>query len=180
MPVELLFALLRNPASTGAVLPSSRTLANAMANAAVGADAVIELGAGTGPVTDALLRKLPGVPLIAVELQASMARRLQARFPAVDVRQASAKQVVDGLIDRPGRLVLVSSLPFRSLPKEVGAETVDSICAFLAHSPERKLVQFTYQPRAPFAAPRGLRWHRRAVVWRNTPPAGIWELQAAR
>ena len=76
MPVELLFALLRNPASTGAVLPSSRTLANAMANAAVGADAVIELGAGTGPVTDALLRKLPGVPLIAVELQASMARRL--------------------------------------------------------------------------------------------------------
>ena len=98
MPVELLFALLRNPASTGAVLPSSRTLANAMANAAVGADAVIELGAGTGPVTDALLRKLPGVPLIAVELQASMARRLQARFPAVDVRQASAKQVVDGLI----------------------------------------------------------------------------------
>ena len=50
MPVELLFALLRNPASTGAVLPSSRTLANAMANAAVGADAVIELGAGTGPV----------------------------------------------------------------------------------------------------------------------------------
>ena len=175
MPVELLFALLRNPASTGAVLPSSRTLANAMANAAVGADAVIELGAGTGPVTDALLRKLPGVPLIAVELQASMARRLQARFPAVDVRQASAKQVVDGLIDRPGRLVLVSSLPFRSLPKDVGAETVDSICRFLAHSVDRKLVQFTYQPRAPFAAPRGLRWHRRAVVWRNTPPAGIWD-----
>jgi len=63
MPVELLFALLRNPASTGAVLPSSRRLANAMANAALGADAVVELGAGTGPVTEALLRKLPGVPL---------------------------------------------------------------------------------------------------------------------
>ena len=180
MPVELLFALLRNPASTGAVLPSSRRLANAMANAALGADAVVELGAGTGPVTEALLRKLPGVPLIAVELQVSMARRLQSRFPAVDVRQAPAKQVVDSLIDRPGRLVLVSSLPFRSLPKDVGAETVDSICRFLAHSHDRKLVQFTYQPRAPFAAPRGLRWHRRAVVWRNTPPAGVWELQVNR
>ena len=45
---------------------------------------------------------------------------------------------------------------------------------------KRKLVQFTYQPRAPFAAPRELRWHRRAVVWRNTPPAGVWELQAVR
>jgi len=96
------------------------------------------------------------------------------------VRQASAKQVVDSLIARPGRLVLVSSLPFRSLPKDVGAETVDSICRFLEHSVERKLVQFTYQPRVPFAAPRHLRWHRRAVVWRNTPPAGIWELQADR
>jgi predicted O-methyltransferase YrrM len=74
MPVELLFALLRNPASTGAVLPSSRRLANAMASAAVGADAVVELGAGTGPVTEALLRRLPGVPLIAVELQAPLAR----------------------------------------------------------------------------------------------------------
>ncbi|WEN43008.1 Ribosomal RNA small subunit methyltransferase A [Thauera sp. GDN1] len=178
MPAELLFALLRDPASTGAVLPSSRALANAMAHAATGADAVVELGAGTGPVTEALLRHMPGVPLIAVELQAPLARRLRTRFPSVEVREASAKQVVDGLIHRPGRLVLVSSLPFRSLPKAVGAETVDSICRFLAHSRERKLVQFTYQPRAPFVAPRGLRWHRRSVVWRNTPPAGIWELQA--
>lgn len=180
MPVQLLFALLRNPASTGAVLPSSRALANAMANAAVGADEVVELGAGTGPVTEALLHTLPGVPLIAVELQPKLARGLRARFPAVDVRQASAKHVVDSLAERAGRLVLVSSLPFRSLPREVGVETVDSICRFLSHSAERRLVQFTYQPRAPFAAPRGLRWHRRAVVWRNTPPAGVWELQVNR
>ena len=180
MPVELLYALLRNPASTGAVLPSSQRLANAMASAAVGADAVIELGAGTGPVTEALLRKLPGVPLIAVELQPTLVRRLRARFPAADVRQASAKQVVDSLMALPGQVVLVSSLPFRSLPKDVVTETVDSICRFLAHNAERKLVQFTYQPRAPFAAPRHLRWQRRAVVWRNTPPAGIWELQADR
>ena len=129
MPVDLLFAMLRNPASTGAVLPSSRTLANAMAGAALGADTVIELGAGTGPVTEALLRRLPGVPLIAVELQPALARRLQARFPTVDVRQAAAKEVVDGLIERPGRLVLVSSLPFRSLPKEVAAATVEVIVA---------------------------------------------------
>ena len=180
MPVDLLFALLRNPASTGAVLPSSRTLANAMASAALGADAVVELGAGTGPVTEALLRRLPGVPLVAVELQPKLVRSLRARFPTVDVREAPAKQVVDSLIEHPGRLVLVSSLPFRSLPKAVGAETVDSICAFLARSHERKLVQFTYQPRVPFAVPRHFRWHRREVVWRNTPPAGVWELRAER
>ncbi len=179
MPVELLIAMLRNPASTGALLPSSRALANAMASAADGADLVVELGAGTGPVTEALLHRLPGVPLIAVELQPSFARTLKARYPAADVRHAPAKQVVDSLHEQAGRIVLVSSLPFRSLPKKVAAETVDSLCRFLASRPERKLVQFTYHPRAPFAVPDHLRWQRTAVVWRNTPPAGIWELQAA-
>lgn len=178
MHLELLLVMLRNPASTGALLPSSRTLANAMACAATGADLVVELGAGTGPVTDALVNRLPDVPLIAVELQPSLAHRLQHRYPAIDVRQSSAKQVVDGLIDRPGKIILVSSLPFRSLPRHVATETAQSLCRFLTHDQRRKLVQFTYQPRAPFTAPRHLRWKRTAIVWRNAPPAGIWELQA--
>lgn len=178
MHLQLLIAMLRNPASTGALLPSSRALAKAMANAARGADLVVELGAGTGPVTDALLNGLPDIPLIAVELQAALAHRLQRRYPAVDVRQATAKQVVDSLADHPGKIVLVSSLPFRSLPVHVATETAHSLCRFLSHHPGRKLIQFTYYPRAPFPAPRHLRWKRTAVVWRNTPPAGIWELRA--
>ncbi|NMG27940.1 hypothetical protein GO615_03330 [Aromatoleum evansii] len=177
--LQLLVAMLRNPGSTGTLLPSSRALANALASAADGADLVVELGAGTGPVTDALLAKLPGVPLIAVELQAALAQRLRHRYPSMDVREATARQVVDSLFDRPGRIVLVSSLPFRSLPAHVASETAHSLCRFLAHSPERKLVQFTYHPRAPFAAPRHLRWKRTSVIWRNTPPAGIWELRLA-
>lgn len=177
MHLELLLVMLRNPASTGALLPSSRILADAMARAATGADLIVELGAGTGPVTDALVTKLPDVPLIAVELQQSLAHRLQHRYPGIDVRQASAKHVVDGLIDHPGKIVLVSSLPFRSLPRHVAAETAQSLCRFLAHNHNRKLVQFTYQPRAPFAAPHHLHWKRTTTVWRNTPPAGIWELQ---
>lgn len=176
MHLHLFFAMLQNPASTGAVLPSSRALADAMANAAAGADLVVELGAGTGAVTQALLHRLPGVPLIAVELQAPLAQRLRHRFPAADVRQASAKQVVDALFDHPGRIVLVSSLPFRSLPGHVATETAHSLCRFLAHDPARKLVQFTYHFRAPFPASRHLRWRRTRVIWRNTPPAGIWEL----
>lgn len=178
MPVELLIAMLRDPASTGALLPSSRALASAMANAATGADLIVELGAGTGAVTRALLHAQSHVPLIAVELQAPLAQRLKACCPTVDVRQAAAKEVVDALFDAQGKVVLVSSLPFRSLPRRVASETAACFCRFLAQDPERKLVQFTYQPRAPFSAPPGLRWQRTSVVWRNTPPAGIWELQA--
>lgn len=177
MPVQLLFAMLRSPGSTGALVPSSRYLANAMANSAAGADRLIELGAGTGPVTAALLNHWPKVPLVAVELQPRLAHRLQRHYPDVDVRQATAKEVVDSHIDMPGRIVLVSSLPFRSLPAEVAADTVASLCTFLARSPERRLIQFTYQPRAPFKPLHGLRWRRVTTIWRNTPPAGVWELK---
>lgn len=180
MPVQLLLALLKSPAETGAVLPSSRYLAGAMAHAASGADLVIELGAGTGPVTTALLNRLPGTPLVAVEIQPGLAHRLRRRHPQVDVRQASASEVVDAHLEAPGRVVLVSSLPFRSLPPAVASATAASFCSFLLRSHERKLIQFTYQPRAPFKAMEGLQWRRITTVWRNTPPAGVWELSVTR
>jgi phosphatidylethanolamine/phosphatidyl-N-methylethanolamine N-methyltransferase len=178
MPTELLRSMFRNPAATGAVLPSSRSLSNAMALASEGADLVVELGAGTGPVTRALLDRMPDVPLIAVELQPELACRLQQRFPEADVRLAPASTIVDSLSDTEGRVVLVSSLPFRSLPRPSRIETIASLCRFLAGSPERRLVQFTYQPRAPFRAPRGLSWQHLTTVWANTPPAGVWELRS--
>ncbi|MES2423964.1 MAG: hypothetical protein V4562_06020 [Pseudomonadota bacterium] len=179
MAASLLLSLLKNPAATGCVMPSSRYLATAMAQAAHGAELVVELGAGTGPVTQALIRQLPDVPLIAVEMQPRLAHLLRRNFPHLDVRQNTAKSVVDTLGRVPQRSVLVSSLPFRSLAPAVARETVESICTFLLANPLRKLVQFTYQPRAPFVAPAGLRWTRTTTVWRNAPPAGVWELQAA-
>jgi len=177
MPVQLFVAMLGNPAVTGSLLPSSSHLANCMANAAIGSDLVIELGAGTGPMTRALLRLAPHTPLIAVEIQPSLARMLKKRHPSVDVRLAPAKEVLDALHDTPGKVTVLSSLPFRSLPRDVAAETVESLCRFLSASPSRKLVQFTYQPRIPFEAPSNLRWKRTAIIWKNPPPAGVWELR---
>lgn len=177
MPVQLFVAMLGNPAVTGSLLPSSSHLANCMATAAIGSDLVIELGAGTGPMTRALLRLVPHTPLIAVEIQPSLARILKKRHPSVDVRLAPAKEVLDALIDTPGKVTVLSSLPFRSLPREVAAETIESLCRFISASPSRKLVQFTYQPRVPFDAHPNLSWKRTAIIWKNPPPAGVWELR---
>ena len=179
MSVHHLMALLRSPASTGAVLPSSRYLANAMADAAKGADAILELGPGTGAITAALVARWPASSITAVEIQPELAARLRARFPHVAVVQAPASQVIDDWQQGEGQLVLVSSLPFRSLPQKVREETVASLGRFLLHNPQRRLVQYTYQPRAPFAPPAGLVWRRLRTIWRNTPPAGVWELRAA-
>lgn len=175
----LILSLLQRPASTGTLIPSSRYLADTMARQALGAELVVELGAGTGPVTQALVAACPNTPIVVVEMQARLAHHLRQQFPALDVRQDTAESVLDSLTDAPPRTTLVSSLPFRSLPSGVARDTRASIGGFLLADPARKLVQFTYQPRAPFRPPAGLKWHFVGSVWRNAPPAGVWTLQAA-
>lgn len=169
-----------NPGLVGAVCPSSRWLASAMADAAQGAELLVELGAGTGSITEALVAQHPAVPLVAVELQRGLARLLQQRFAHVDVRRASAHDVLETVHEQaPPRTVLVSSLPFQSLPAPWRDRTVDAITLFLRAEQRRRLVQYTYGLKAPFdlRADSELQWTRVGRVWRNAPPASIWSLQ---
>lgn len=140
---------------------------------------LVELGAGTGAVTRALREMHPHVPLVVVEAEPRLAEHLRRNFPEADVRAEWAHDVLDSLVDAPPRTVVVSSLPFRSLPQAVRHRTVKSVCEFLTGDPRRRLVQFTYQPRPPFEFPPHfeLRWRRASMVWRNAPPAGVWVLR---
>ena len=169
-----------NPAIVGAVCPSSRWLAAAMADAAQGAQLLVELGAGTGAITEALLAQHPQVPLLAVELQPELADLLQQRFAGIEVRCAGAHDVLSELHEQsPPQTVLVSSLPFQSLPAPWRETTVLAIATFLRADKLRRLVQYTYGQKAPFelAADSELRWRRVGRVWRNAPPASLWSLQ---
>ncbi|HEX7652265.1 MAG TPA: rRNA adenine N-6-methyltransferase family protein, partial [Verrucomicrobiae bacterium] len=75
---------LANPQGTGAVAPSSPQLGAAMARwLPRNPDAyVLELGPGTGAVTDALLKHgLREDRLIAIEFNPNLAKLLRQRFP---------------------------------------------------------------------------------------------------
>lgn len=169
------------PSTVGAILPSSRHLADAMARAANGAERLVELGAGTGAITAALCRSHPDVPTLAVEMNPALAQHLRERFPGVEVRTAPAHQVLRELPRRPRRTALVSSLPFRSLPRRLRLRSSLAIERFLIEHPSHRLVQYTYAPRVPFDLRLGstLRWRRIESVWRNVPPAWVWELGCA-
>lgn len=162
----------------GAVAPSSTRLARAMAVAAEGAGRVVELGAGTGAVTAALLERHAAATLTAVEIDPHWAAALSRRFPGVDVHCAPADEVLQRLAATDEAVVLVSSLPFRSLPPYWHARTRAAIERFLLADPRRRLVQYTYQPRAPFEpeASAPLVWRCRRTIWHNLPPAWVWEL----
>lgn len=171
--------LLRNPRTIGSVTPSSAALARAMAREARSADHVLELGAGTGPVTAALLQELPTSAVTSVELQPQLSRHLKKRFPALNVVEGCAVQALRQAQYR-GRAVVVSSLPFRSLPQEVAASLAQQGVEFLSRHPGSRWVQFTYRAGEPFAVPPGFTWKRSARVWANVPPAQVWVLEQAQ
>jgi phosphatidylethanolamine/phosphatidyl-N-methylethanolamine N-methyltransferase len=170
--------MLKDPFSTGSLVPSSPYLAKAMTDASDGAEWVLELGAGTGAITKALIHRHGLAAVRAVEQSAPLATALGGRFPGLDVVQGCAQDVLAGIpAECSGSLALVSSLPFRSLPSAVAREIQEGITGALLLRPKAWLVQYTYQPRQPFAAPSGFSWKQVASVWRNFPPAGVWVLR---
>ncbi len=169
--------LVKAAALAGAVAPSSKYLANAMARAAEGATALVELGAGRGPVTRALVRVHPELRLVVVELRKDLAAALHREFKTAEVHAAPAAAVLRGLTGLPAATALVSSLPFRSLPRALKQDTVISILDFLRAGHGRFMLQFTYYPGVPFHVPEGFRWRKVAFVALNLPPAAVWALE---
>jgi phosphatidylethanolamine/phosphatidyl-N-methylethanolamine N-methyltransferase len=160
---------------TGAIAPSSPRLSSSLAILAVGADHVLELGAGTGAVTHELLKLFPSDSIQAVELQSRLASGLKQKHPALNVFEGTAEDALDSYL-KDGVAAVVSSLPFRSLPSDVRNRTVQSVCRFLTESPGSRFIQFTYGLRQPFEAGAGFRWERVKWVAQNLPPACIWVL----
>lgn len=171
---------LRSPETVGSLFPSSSALATEMAKGAELFEHVVELGAGTGPVTKALSTRVTDRNLTVLEPSETLCRRLRAAYPGARVLPCFAHQVPELFDTLPPRTLLVSAIPFRSLPAALSASTIALLLGVLREQPDRVLVQFTYQPRAPFTAPAGFVWQFRKVVWRNAPPAGVWELRWQR
>lgn len=164
---------------TGAIAPSSRRLARELA-LAVGdvppGGVVIELGPGSGSVTEALRICHPAAAVIAVENNPAFARRLTDRLPAVHVVHGCASALPEHLRrfghDRAQVVAVVSGLPLLSLPPDLVARIFDSVRDVLL--PGRRFVQFTYSARAfRRLIPSGFHAEPRRRVWFNVPPAVV-------
>jgi phospholipid N-methyltransferase len=139
----------RTPVAIGAVVPSSRLLAKLMA-ADIGAGArVIELGAGTGSVTRAILDSgVRSEDLYLVERNDEFAAILRRRFPRSPVIQADASSLCDHAAELPaGFDFIISGLPLVFFPP---AQKVRILAqAFSLLRPDGHFHQFTYRARCP-------------------------------
>ena len=178
MPYTLFFRMLKDPRTTGALAPSSARLARELAHLAKDSQHVLELGAGSGAVTEALSKVVKDDQLQVVELQKNMAASLKKKYPNLKVLQATAHYALDNY-RQFGSVAVVSSLPFRSLPPAIKHLTVQSLLGFLRSSPDSHLIQYTYGLGAPFRVPSGFKWKQVKWVFANFPPACIWVLTKA-
>uniref|UniRef100_UPI00333FEA52 class I SAM-dependent methyltransferase n=1 Tax=Castellaniella defragrans TaxID=75697 RepID=UPI00333FEA52 len=167
---------LRGPGTIGAICSSSRWLAREIArHVTIGEGLVIELGAGTGIVTEALLARgiSPG-RLIAIERSEAFASHLRRRFPGITVICGDAARL-DSLIPEGLRIdALVSSLPLRSLPRQEQFQIVDQWKRTLG--PGGTLIQFTYDIRPQThtcSCDRAFEVYDSRIVWANLPPARV-------
>ena len=174
------------PRLTGAVAPSGRALARAMATA-TGSPShglIVELGPGTGPVTQALIET--GVAperLVLVEYDAGFCRLLEQRFARASVVQGDAYDLPRTLAPFPGQPIaaIVSSLPLLNQPPPRRAKLIHD--AFALMEPSGVFVQFTYGLLSPIprkaCAGRYSAVRSRPILL-NLPPAFVWTYRLDR
>lgn len=146
---------LRRPLAMGAVMPSGRLLAEALAQTTLSAiqareGHVIELGAGTGEVTKALLAAgIPADRLALVERDPELAAFLRRHFRGPKIIEGDAARL-SRLLETHGIgkvAAVVSGLPLLSLPNDVVTGIVNGVFETLPRG--AALVQFTYGPSPP-------------------------------
>jgi phosphatidylethanolamine/phosphatidyl-N-methylethanolamine N-methyltransferase len=169
---------MEKPLAIGAVTPSSKALARTMASyidpAVTGP--IIELGPGTGPVTEALVAQgVDPARLVLVEFDPTFCRLLRQRYPTATVVQGDAyglKRLLGTLLRQPAAAV-VSGLPLFTKPLKTRLRLLYE--AFGLMMPGAPFVQFTYAAYSPI--PRALERvtaQPSERIWTNIPPARVW------
>ncbi|MBV9260126.1 MAG: methyltransferase [Pseudolabrys sp.] len=176
--VRFIRTWLEKPLATGAVMPSSRALARTMARYVDPASKgpVIELGPGTGPVTEALVeRGIDPSRLFLVEFDPMFCRLLRSRYPAATVVQGDAyrlRPLLENIV-RDKAAAVVSGLPLVTKPLRTRLRLISDALELLA--PSAPFVQFTYAMVPPIPkALSGIEAKASELIWMNIPPARVW------
>jgi phosphatidylethanolamine/phosphatidyl-N-methylethanolamine N-methyltransferase len=166
-----------NPLQMGSVVPSSGALCRRIVaqTRRTGDEAVLELGAGTGVISRALLDAgLSPERLFVVEIVPDMAGHLRRRLPGVNVIHGDARALPTLL---PTSLhgafgTVICGIPLVLLPLAQQRQFLDAIEAV---APGRGFLHYSYCVTSPLPAEKhGLAARREAWTPLNFPPASVW------
>ena len=170
---------LNRPRQVGAIAPSSPRLAAAMARWIPNDPEayVLELGPGTGAVTEAMLKAgLRQDRLVAIEKSTKLTEHLRQKYPQANIIAGDALELDAQMLQQHGCTAPVaavfSSLPMLNFPPETERRLAERIHSIL--KPGGRLVQYTYH--LSRERDTGLDLFREVatdVIWLNLPPAQV-------
>ncbi len=172
-----------NPLQMGSIVPSSPALCRRIVAQTRYADdeIVVELGAGTGVISRALIDGgLPPERLSVVEIVPDMADHLRAALPGVNVVQGDARRLPNLIPqDFHGRIgTVVVGIPLVLLPFAEQKRFIDAIEAV---APGRGFILYSYCVTSPLPWKKhGLTPKREAWTPLNFPPASVWRYTPVR
>lgn len=163
----------KNPKEVSAIAPSSKALGARMAESIPdGAGTVVELGAGTGMITQGLLKAgVSGENLHAFEINPEFIAHLRKQFSGVNFIEDRAENL--GQHGLENIKAVVSGLPLLSMDVATQRSIVGAV--FQALRPGGVFIQFTYGLSPSISASvieeLDLAWTRSPRIWGNLPPA---------
>lgn len=182
--IEFVKAAIKNPRDVSTVFPTSRWLAQRLLDEVPiePNSFIVEVGAGTGAITQHLLRRLhkPGEQYLGVELNQQMVNYLRTYFPSLKFEIGPAQNLGVWLKDKKADAV-VSSLPWTVFNESVQTETLQAIhdslkpggvfvtymCLNSSWYPQAK--RFKEKVHSMFTSV-----DKTPVEWRNIPPAFVF------
>ncbi len=169
---------LNNPREVGSIIPSSRFLERRIVRSAGidRAQMIVELGPGTGGTTRALLSAMPiAAKLLSVELNPRFVNLLRReKDPRFRVWEGSAADIKKALDEHglPSPDVVLSGIPFSTMPRELGLEILHSVREALA--PGGRFVAYQVRDRVEILGREVFGPARRQTEILNVPPMRIY------
>jgi phospholipid N-methyltransferase len=166
----------------GAVLPTSRRAVRATLDLVALEDArcIVEMGAGTGPYTREIVKRLHrDARFIAFEIDPELAAGLERdyRDPRLQVANASAERM-DSYLDGRRADVVVSAIPFTSLPSRERQNLLRAAQANLAE--DGTLLVLQYSPFIQGQLEKIFASVDRRLAPLNVPPAFLFACRGPR
>jgi phosphatidylethanolamine/phosphatidyl-N-methylethanolamine N-methyltransferase len=136
--VDFFRGFLRSPDKVGSIIPSSRFLERRILNMAglENARCVVELGPGTGGTTRAILEAMqPDARLLTIELDSCFSTILEEIGDPRLVAHTGSAADLTSILARyglPAPEVVISGIPFSTMPGEIGTSIIEAIRESLA------------------------------------------------
>jgi len=168
---------MKHGTNIASLTPSSRWLCKAMCRDLDSTipQVVVELGAGTGPLTELVQRRMhPESTFLSVEMDPELHELASRRCPKVDIARASVEFLPDLLAERDIEKVdvFMSCLPVPSLPHPINKTVLDTWKRTTTNGVFTQITQIPMWFKPMYN--RAFRDVEFKLVMMNPPPGGVY------